>query len=381
MVGIVQYHCSYLLNRLAQERAGDLVSNDLFARLALNAWFVMDLFFILSGYLIGHILFHNFETRGDGLGATTRFWTRRAFRTFPLYYVVLLVLAAIEGKNPHLREFLYLTNYPFSPDHVMSWSWSLSVEEHFYLASPLAVWGVLKLDERGKQLIALLALWFGGLFLRLVSLFVAVRESGFEKLMSDPLVLTNAIYVPTHCRIDILTAGLVIAFLSLHHREKIESIFASKASRVAGVLVPAAICSLLLFEDVWFDSGLWHMVGLGTATSLGFGLLILRLVHVEDRWSRALGRKTSLILATLGYGIYLVHVPIADRVSRALAPHFEPEAFFLPWVATLALTLTLSALVAYGLHLLVEKPFLALRDRWAPVTSERRNRDPGPNVR
>ena len=111
--------------------------------LSLTLFFGMDLFFVLSGFLIGTILLVSLERHGRQM--VGNFYLRRAFRILPLYYVVLTVLALVTPltalQRHHLPlEYLYLTN--FVPDLqrtsvVMIWGWSLALEEQFYLIVPL----------------------------------------------------------------------------------------------------------------------------------------------------------------------------------------------------------------------------------------------------
>jgi peptidoglycan/LPS O-acetylase OafA/YrhL len=109
---------------------------------SVNTWFGMDMFFVLSGFLIGKILLFSIEKQRKRYVA--RFYIRRAFRILPLYYVVFGLLVLLLGLTPFqqenlVHELLYLTNYPFSDEYLMPWSWSLSVEEHFYIAAPLVL--------------------------------------------------------------------------------------------------------------------------------------------------------------------------------------------------------------------------------------------------
>lgn len=90
-------------------------------------------FFFLSGFLIGTMLLANPPAGPGDLG---RFYARRQFRILPPYFVVLLLLSLARGAWPWPQEMLFLTNYPSNRSYLMVWSWSLSVEEHFYLIAP-----------------------------------------------------------------------------------------------------------------------------------------------------------------------------------------------------------------------------------------------------
>ncbi|MEI6876293.1 MAG: acyltransferase, partial [Spirochaetota bacterium] len=111
----------------------------------------VELFFILSGFLIGGLLFR--ETSGTGRIDIWRFWIRRGFKIWPSYWLLLLVLAltrttgyidtrsigtALQSAAMHL---FFLQNY--LPDNPNGPTWSLAVEEHFYLFLPLLLGAVL----------------------------------------------------------------------------------------------------------------------------------------------------------------------------------------------------------------------------------------------
>ena len=100
----------------------------------------MDLFFILSGFLIGTILLVSEPAQGRGRSSMVRFYLRRSFRIIPLYFVVLTALFLIrdtyggvgailpltDGHRENLiREYLYLTNYTDTAHVTMWWGWSL----------------------------------------------------------------------------------------------------------------------------------------------------------------------------------------------------------------------------------------------------------------
>ena len=142
-----------------------------FVRSLLGAlWFGVDIFFVLSGFLIGHILLLQMQRGGV---AFRSFYFRRAFRIFPAYYVVLtlnvLIFIHLSVFSPlhfnipwaawlkfSIPSYLYLGNYSRTTE-VMGWAWSLCVEEHFYLIFPTILVVLFRLSPR-VRLVALLTL-------------------------------------------------------------------------------------------------------------------------------------------------------------------------------------------------------------------------------
>jgi peptidoglycan/LPS O-acetylase OafA/YrhL len=103
----------------------------------------------------------------------------------------------------------------------------------------------------------------------------------------------------------------------------------------------------------------------GTLTSLFWGPILLVFLYGDSWLHRLLGHRACLVMATLGYGVYLVHIPIGVLVSagaRSIASGMEPHA---RWVLTLLGTFASSLAVSYVLHVTIDTAMLKLRDRVA----------------
>ena len=132
----------------------------------------------------------------------------------------------------------------------------------------------------------------------------------------------------------------------------------------------AAVGFLLLVQPpVTSQRFLWAVFAWGTITSVTYTALVLVVLHGGGWAARALSGAAFLRLATLGYGIYLVHVPLCERVVLPIAQgllSWRTLPIPIVWAISVALLVAISAAVAYVLHLLIEKPALRLRDRIAP---------------
>lgn len=359
ILGVVQLHLTGQL-----ERAGVLKEMD-FVRLSTAAFFGMDLFFIMSGFLIGTMLLHSM---GDGKkGQVLRFYARRSFRVFPLYYVCLALFSFLYPLRPKQWESLwyeivYLTNYHHFPDvPVMGWGWSLAVEEHFYLAVPLLILLLYKIrSDRGR--IAVLALgWLSGTFVRLSIYFSHhgdwTVDSMFEKL-----------YVKTHSRYDVLLAGVLLAYLQHAHGDALKRFFEKEPARKVFLASSLSAALWLLQMCPMSDLFLWEVFAWGTVTSLVHVPLILVVLNFPAYRSGFLASRFFLYVATLGYGIYLVHIPVGHSLVVPLIvylTHTYSLSMWLMWPLGLVLLMAGSIFFAYLLHVLIEKPALVLRDRFA----------------
>lgn len=325
-------------------------------------WFGMDLFFFLSGFLIGTILL-----TAAGSGGILRFYARRGFRIVPLYYVVLTALAAVTPLDPVQRvqlprEYLYLTNYSDITHSVMFWGWSLCVEEHFYLAVPLLIALLACVRKHWQRIAALTVLWLSGAVARVV---IALTHDTLT-----PSEAFQKLYIPTHARYDILIAGILLAYLLRTEGERIRRAMATTWIRVASAALTIVLFGMLLATPLSRGTpGLGLMVP-GTITGLAYLNLFAYLLTRGGTAAEILGSRALLPVATLGYGVYLVHVPVVrlaglDAYARlVLVAHLPITAAFL--TATLVVFAE-SIAIAYVLHLFIEKPALWLRDRVAPA--------------
>ena len=295
-----------------------------------------------------------------------RFYIRRIFRTFPSYYVVLTALACAKTLTPSqhhnlIYEYLYLTNFvSLTPyDVVMVWGWSLALEEQFYLTVPLFVFALCRLKSDRARAILLVAAWLSGLVIRLWYYFAHQPFSGEE--------LADQVYFRTQTRFDPLVAGIFIAFVEMRWRDPLERWLSHPAHR-ALVALPTLACLWLLIEPTITgeqNQAVTKMFLWGTVTSLFYAGTLLLLFHGHGWLPRFLSRPVFRRVATLGYGVYLVHVPVMSRILLPLTQHLHVHRLptVLVWPLLVVALLVLSLLVAYVMHIVIEKPSLWLRDR------------------
>jgi len=276
------------------------------------AWSGVDLFFVLSGFLIGGILFDNRESRHY----FRTFYARRFHRILPAYYVVVGVYVLLEHANrPESLAWLFDRPMPlwsyltFTQNFAMAradyfgaqWlgaTWSLAIEEQFYLALPF----IIRFIPRRRLWVALLLLAAAAPLTRLV-LF-----------LTDPHWGTAA-YVLMPARADALMLG-VLAAVALR-RSDIRALAITRRSALYGAL---ALLSLgvvgmaLMHETV----GSPRMVLYGyTVIALFYSVVLVLAVTVSE--GEILGRMLRSAwlgrIGTIAYGVYLVHLPVAGLVS------------------------------------------------------------------
>jgi peptidoglycan/LPS O-acetylase OafA/YrhL len=328
--------------------------------LVLNGWIGVDLFFILSGFLIGRQAW-----RGDSL---LRFWFKRVTRILPAYWTCLGVVAiglTIAGTWPksganflaHLVMLQDYTGSVFVPAF-----WSLGAEEKFYLLAPLFVFVLARARGAAWQASGLVALWLLPVTWRLATAGsltgVVSYEAYFPQYRS-----------PFHLTCESLVLGFAIAWLSLQpwspriNRPMREALFWTGAAAVVYWLVPSVILGSIDARTIVFAPAL---------IGLSFGAMVLAAVSGSGSYSTVFGRRMWRPLATGSYTLYLTHMMVLPAAG-ALATVFPlgpGAAVTARWLAFVPWYLALSAASAYLLHRYVEHPVLRWRDRRLHSTAD-----------
>ena len=165
-------------------------------------WAGVDLFFVLSGFLISGLLFAELKSRGTiRIG---RFYVRRGFKIYPAFYALLLLttLAFANYRNRYdfLREALFLQSYwHVEWPHAWPHTWSLAVEEHFYIFLPLLLLAL----ARFKKL-----RWIPAISVALLVICLSLRMFAVGR---NPRL--EEILCPTHLRADALFLGVLLSYL------------------------------------------------------------------------------------------------------------------------------------------------------------------------
>jgi peptidoglycan/LPS O-acetylase OafA/YrhL len=360
IVTVVAYHVTWIF---AGEQG--ILLDSAFFNQSLTVFFGMDLFFVLSGFLIGSILLRSVTASGSQ--NLRRFYVRRIFRTFPSYYLVLTVLAlafplTVDQHRHLIWEYLYGTNFlPLNRGQtIMFWGWSLGLEEQFYLSVPFLFIALQRLRSDRARIALIVALWVSALVVRLAIFF------GHHGPWSDA-ELYGALYFRTHTRFDPLVAGILLAIIHQSYGRDVARWLQDPFHR-AVVALGSSACLWLLLRPIMFGAGrlqLVHVFAWGTVTSLMY-LGLVPLALYGDGWVfRVLAAPVFRRLATLGYGVYLVHIPIIDHlmVPAARAAQHRRWSMLAVWPVSLSATMILSLGIAYVLHVLVEKPSLRVRER------------------
>jgi peptidoglycan/LPS O-acetylase OafA/YrhL len=314
-------------------------------------WVGVDLFFVISGFLIAGILL---DTRDDP-DYFRNFYARRVLRIFPLYYLMvgsILLAFPLSGNDTFLDAsgspawyLLHLGNVPeavlgLTPPYWLAPVWSLAIEEQFYLTFPLLV----RVLDRRRLGYCLVVMAVVALAAR-VSTTLAFPDN--ERLQ----------YQLTLCRLDAIAAGCSLALLV--RARGFARWYRRLRPWLGAVLVGCGIVALAteLDRTTTFGRTLGYSV-----VALGFAALVLRVVMARGARSTAVLRWQPLrYLGKLCFGLYLLHRPADTLVTGAVA-HVGLDPTSVLWIPVkIAIAVGLATLS----RIAIEQPFLRLKERFA----------------
>lgn len=324
------------------------------------AIFAVPVFFVLSGYLIGGILY---DTR-HRTGYFKVFYSRRILRVFPVYYVTLLTIVAFlyfQGIIPDLyfwSHFLYIQNLLPAPlNHqalpvAMVHFWSLAVEEQFYLLWPLIVWCF----PEKKKLLAVALTLIGGCFV-------------FR--LAAPLLFASSVQISyfTPVRVDAILLGVVLALI------RADASF-ERITRFAKWIVLSGGAIVILLAnwkgDVWARSFHGLQIGL-PIVNITAAALIVAVVEEGSVLNRLCSQRWACWLGSLSYSLYVFHLVYAHFFFNVLTGRlcvYMRQSFAVLTSGLLAFAVTLAlSLLSYAL---IEGPIMKLKKhvRYGAKTTE-----------
>ena len=320
-------------------------------------WLGVDVFFVLSGYLIGAQLL-----KGIAAGAGVdfkRFWTSRAFRILPAFLVVLALYFLLPGFSDGkaiqpLWRFLTFTmnvGLDYRVTGAFTSAWSLCVEEHFYWILPPLVLLLARFRGWGPSVAVGAALILGGMALRW-----GIWHGPAADPSTRPADFLRLIYYPTRTRLDGLALGVLLAAARIFRPAQVARWLPPTITGPLGLAAAVATVILCLRTADGVALDLTGAVFLYPLACLATTLLLCALLDLEPALQR-LPLQPVTAVATLAYSLYLVHKPVQHMLREALG-----DTVLRGWTG-LGAYLAADVAAAVLLWLLIERPFLRLRER------------------
>jgi peptidoglycan/LPS O-acetylase OafA/YrhL len=324
-------------------------------------WAGVDLFFVLSGFLISGLLFREYQSYGQI--RIFRFLVRRGFKIYPSFLLflagVLYVQITNYNWNPEvtpyqlIRELLFLQSY--APG-LLAHTWSLGVEEHFYILLPLVMlFACRRFGDRPDP--------FWWLPKASLAIFVILLAARLTTAWCVPGLIYYTHWFPTHLRIDSLLFGVLISYYYHYYHAS----FVSNVRRYAWVL---GAIGLLLLVVSFINLGTFFIYTSGFTclfTAFGIFLAISLVFPMPQREPVHLLLRGAAFVGAHSYTIYLWHMPV-----KIWGPMYAQRWFGLKpsGASDLLIYFVGSILLGVVLSLMLEVPMLKLRDWLFPSRSQ-----------
>jgi peptidoglycan/LPS O-acetylase OafA/YrhL len=334
------YHFSFLMNKIG--------------------WIGVDLFFVLSGFLVSGLLFKEYQK--TELVKPIPFLIRRGFKIYPTFYFFLILtyvgyiaLKAVGHEHPLevqklLYEALFVQNYVKA---IWGHTWSLAVEEHFYLLLALVIFLLVRSNKLADQRFVIISI---SITLLIVFLLRVITWQVF------PTFSFHTHMYATHLRLDSLLFGVFVSYF-FHFNS---TLFYRLANAYWKPTLLAAIIILALPFFLGIDSPWMGTIGL-SMLYLAFGSILWIAVAFEPvilsvRGLTYLFRSVSFV-GLYSYSIYVFHTMMAafvmPFVEKILSGVLDSRILFLIYAA-------ICVMVGVVFSKLIEFPFIAMRDRYFP---------------
>jgi len=312
------------------------------------------IFFVLSGFLITWLLLRELERTGEI--SIHNFYVRRTLRIFPAFYVfwvVCVVVAHVTHASfswaEAIASFFYMGDYytAIHPSHahqIMGITWSLGVEEKFYLLWP-AIFLMLRKDLAKLLRVALFLTGFIWLYRTLACIYLHLPVDyllySFDSRFADILLGCSFALA--------LKLGLLEPVLAAAVRIKAFPLW-----------LTAVLVSLTILEHR-MSVRLFYIFALPLSTVVVAALLVQLIFKADSRGYRWLEHPVLRFVGRISYSLYLYHIVVIRSVEH-LFPHLRLRwAYSLMWIG--------SFIAAYMSYKIIEQPFLRLKSRFEKTTS------------
>lgn len=323
----------------------------------LLGFFGVELFFVLSGFLIGTILLKQFLDNSFTIKEVIHFLKRRWFRTLPNYYLILFINLFIAFQLGYLtndawKYFLFLQNFSQYSITFFTESWSLSIEEWAYILAPIFLLFVWKLHFKNKKVSFIVSV------LILILIFHLIRYFNYLELPITDINLWNTnIKSVVWYRIDSILFGFVVAWLVYFFRNKLKKI------RIYLLIIAfhLFLFQFVIMNSIGYDiatSPLYYNVYYFSLTSLTIVLAMPFFVFWENS---KYFNKPVLFISNTSYGMYLLHYSVISVLFKFA---ISANNIALHPLLIILFYLLITFFLSYFLYRFYEKPLMNLRDKF-----------------
>lgn len=314
----------------------------------------VEIFFVLSGFLIGTILIKKFnETDTFKFSNVREFWIRRWFRTLPNYYFVLIISIIVFSlfyyhefmlnKLSNLAYFVFLQNSITIHPGFFPVAWSLAVEEWFYLLFPLWLLAISKLNMNKYKtlLVSILSFMLLDVILRIVVASISPGLS-FDEVFRKMMPF----------RLDSIVIGVLVAFICFYHKSFWDN-NKIKLFIIGGLLFLGS--SIYFYYDFILNANNTMFTKMFLFNILGLSIaLLFPLIYAIPKFKNTSITNLITHISLISYSIYLIHFFIIGGLERTS----------LGIITKIIISLILIFILSTLQYRFFEKPITAMRERF-----------------
>nr|WP_321410892.1 acyltransferase [uncultured Carboxylicivirga sp.] len=315
----------------------------------------VNVFFVLSGFLITGILLSDIENGTASKKIFKNFYMKRLVRIFPIYYLVIFLLAILKIDNNYLPWSLTYTvniaqNWFISPNPLYMHIWSLCVEEQFYL-----FWPIILVFVPCKRLLSIILLTiFSSLLFKLVIALI------------EPNNAINLIHSNTLASMDALGLGGLLAYIHKH-----KPLYFIRLSNFSALWIPISLLSFWSISFITPEHSLLSDTLFRLFTALWGAMLILKGIKNEKTTvGRILNFSPIKYIGKISYGIYLYHWFISSILKSTFINFWNSLDFgpfkllkYQQYLGSFTFYFVITLTVASLSYFMIEIPFLNLKKK------------------
>jgi peptidoglycan/LPS O-acetylase OafA/YrhL len=331
----------------------------LFDFLKTMGWIGVDLFFVLSGFLVSGLLFKEYQKFGSI--NTKLFLIRRGFKIYPIYYLTLIgyllpkILLHKLDLTKVFYDLIFIQNYTMGWGYLYTASWSLAVEEHFYFGLALLLWLLFNKKVFGFDL---KNDWFSNFEKLLCLILISILGLRFFSNFYFPYDNIRHITF-THLRIDSLFFGVLISYWYYFKNEK----FVEFYQKNQYILLTLAF-AMLLFTPFIEPLTSFFVKTIGfTMLYLSFGIILIHFL-VDKNVNNQINKLFSVVIVNFvskigfcSYSIYVIHSFVITCVDIMQIKNRFFASFLVFFVSVIG---------GFIMTYVIEKFFLNYRDKYFP---------------
>lgn len=305
----------------------------------------VEIFFVLSGFLIGQIILREFKDSVNIENCGT-FYINRWLRTFPLYYLVLIIKDVASGTGFHFKHYFFIQNN--ADLNFFPVSWSLAIEEWFYILIPI----VFLINTRTIKINAIT-------FISVLMIVSILSRLFYIQITNPEIDLGVRKFIPL--RFDALLTGVLFSIIKVNYTSFYERISNYRSLILSALLfiVSYFIYKKYILLESQVEAGITKsifqsIVFVFFSFSFGFLLIWLETCSLNMISKKNIFLKLITTISILTYAIYLIHFDIFK--SWIVSP-----VYTLSWLKEVLISTSILLPLAIGMHFLIEKPIMDIR--------------------